>query len=150
MAKDEKKDSIKKEAPILSGVAYDDALKGQRLVTQATRNDFLELFATKGAFVIGKLLDFNEVKTTAKRGLNAGKEQLSHYYNIEVEQTNMHGVGKGELRTISAPGLLHFFIQEKVKGGLIFPCKVGICYLGKNKDGYHQVSVSWPEDILDK
>jgi hypothetical protein len=146
MSKEKLQEVTVKEKPLLDGMMYDAALKGKGLITQATRNDFLELFSVKGAFVIGELLDFNEVKTTAKRGLNAGKEQLSHYYNINVETTNLKGIAKGELRTISAPGLLHFFIQQKLDEGIKFPCRVGICYLGKNKDGFHQVSCSWPEN----
>jgi hypothetical protein len=108
-------------------------------------NPFIPLFKVKGSFGFFNITSFREVSTEAQRGPNKGKKQLSHYYDAKVLSTNVKGVKAGDEVTISAPGLLHHILDRKMQNGLKCPFTVGILYTGKNDDGFHQVSLSWPK-----
>ena len=120
------------------------ATEAEGLKTERTMYPFVDLTDKAGNWLVGNVTKMREAKFTPKKGKNKGKAQEAFYIDIEVEQTNIAGLGAGDMGTVSAPGLLEYQFTKGLPVGLSVPFKVGIKYLGKDDEGRHQTEVRFP------
>jgi len=124
--------------------AFNAATEGEGLKNERTMYPFMELTDKVGNWFIGTVTKMREATFIPKKGKNKGKKQEAFYIDVEVEQTNISGLGAGDMATVSAPGLLEYQFTKGLPVGLVVPFKVGIKYLGKDDEGRHQTEVRYP------
>lgn len=109
------------------------------------QHPFLDWKGKIGNFFIGEITDSRDLTIVVKKGRNKGKKQETTYFIVEAMESNIEGVVKGDVYTISPAGLLKYQLTTGAeKKGLKVPYRVGIEYSGKDEEGRHKTTVFFP------